>query len=1034
MPRPNKTMTARTILTLLLTIALAAGMMATISGDEGTEERTLPTISISATGGTTAVTEGEDVSFTITADPAPAVDTEVWIFIITSGKFTDLPEPGTDEYLLNPDKIKIATIIAGSTQMEKTIATIDDGVDEENGYVIGSLIPRPAYTLGTTSQLIQVQDNDPTSPPEMMAPPTVLHTNGGLEIFWEEPAHTGDRKITGYSISWFSASDGGSASTDGDYRHHTVSGLTNGTEYTVRVQACKAHTYCSPDSDGVTATPTDSGLTITGPGAATLPEEAEGTVGQYSASSGTPTAWRLGGDDAEFFSQTVDSGGDMTLTLNEGINFEERQDRSFDNTFEVTVVATGSSSDRASNTTQVTVTVTDVDETPVFDPDSLDKGTYVVGEAIEPFLLPAPKADEVPITYEIKMEMGTEKLPPGLTRFGTRGISGTPTLTGEYTTIYTAKDKDGDEGSVSIEFTVVETANNAPTVAAEIDNLYMNPGGSTVTIDLSDKFLDPDGDTLIYTATSDNTSVATTMINGSTLTLTPAAEGAATISVTAFDRGLSEPGRLSVSQEFTLTVNSETIAITPTGTSFGKGTSKTLSVTGTNLDPTQTYSLEATLDGEEAAFNRDCTDRTATGELATVLTGPRVKSFVIHGCNLGDAEITVKLSLGTDELNSATATATVTGTPDKPEISTKATSDGTITLEIELGHSVDSFEVQQYQGITPTILPFGNHTLSRTLTSTGSTGPTKAEATVGGLLNGVEYRYRVVSRNATGISTSEDHIVALQAVPPINLDLEPRPYRQVALLWDTSANASNTTYSLMIRATDRSVARATVADAEAPFLINLDDIVDGANNPNIDRHGLGSAPYAYQVTLRANGIPGTDLNDSPESEPLIIIDTPITRVDGATPEDSGAGQMEIHWAPVDSIVCSTLTEGTGTRSEIIAPEPCTPLYPGGEYELRYRKLASGDNLPNWDRYQYDGVGTKVDVPNQGPVTIEGLELERIYAVQLLYIAPLREGRPRQRPGYTQPGRPTAGRLQGSRHRTGWQHSPCTDTGRTGKST
>ena len=57
MPRPNRTMTARTTLALLLTIALAAAMIATISGDEGTEERTLPTISISATGGTTAVTE-----------------------------------------------------------------------------------------------------------------------------------------------------------------------------------------------------------------------------------------------------------------------------------------------------------------------------------------------------------------------------------------------------------------------------------------------------------------------------------------------------------------------------------------------------------------------------------------------------------------------------------------------------------------------------------------------------------------------------------------------------------------------------------------------------------------------------------------------------------------------------------------------------------------------------------------------------------------------------------------------------------------
>ena len=56
MPRPTKAMTVRTMLVLLLTIALAATMMAAISGDEGTEERTLPTMSVSATGGTTSVT------------------------------------------------------------------------------------------------------------------------------------------------------------------------------------------------------------------------------------------------------------------------------------------------------------------------------------------------------------------------------------------------------------------------------------------------------------------------------------------------------------------------------------------------------------------------------------------------------------------------------------------------------------------------------------------------------------------------------------------------------------------------------------------------------------------------------------------------------------------------------------------------------------------------------------------------------------------------------------------------------------------
>ena len=969
MPRPNKTMTARTILTFLLTIALAAAMLATISGDEGTEERTLPTVSISATAGTTNVTEGEDASFTVTADPAPTADTEVWISLNTNGNFADLPEPG--EYLLHIEDVRMVTITAGTTQAETSVPTIDDTVDEENGSISASLIDQPAYTVGDRWVSVRVEDNDPTLPPEQMAQPTVLPIDAGLEIFWIEPAHTGEREITGYRVSWSTTSDAGSLTVGGDQRHHSLTGLTNGTEYTVRIQACKGFTQCSPESDTVTATPTDSGPTITGPGTRTLPEEAAATVGQYSATSGASTAWRLGGDDSDFFSQTVSTGGRMTLKLNAGANFEKRQSRNFDNTFEVTVVATGNSSDQASSSAQVSVTVTDVDETPVFSPASITKPPYRVGEQITTFLLPVPKADETPITYAIEREMGRENLPPGLTWFGTRGISGTPTLAGDYTTIYTATDRDGDIGRLSIQFTVVETANNAPTVAAEIDNLHMNPGGSTVTIDLSDKFLDPDGDTLIYTATSDNTSVATTMISGSMLTLTPVAEGTATISVAVFDRGLSEPGRLSVSQEFTVTVNQAAIAITPTGTSLGRGASEILSVTGTNLDPTQTYSLEATLDGEEAAFNRDCTDRTTTGELATVLTGPRVKSFVIHGCNLGDAEITVKLSLGTDELSSATATATVTGVPDKPVISTKATTDGIITLEIELGHSVDSFEVQQYQGTTPTTLPFGTHTLARTLTSTGNTGPTTAEATVGELLNGVEYRYKVVSNNPHGTVASDDYVVPLQPVPPANLDLEPRPLRHAAIAWDGLANSPAIKYTVDIRSIDNTLVRPLTTDLVLAKEVALDDLIDSAGANTNDPKGLGHSPYAWLIRIKAQGIPGSALNDSAYSENLVVVDSPITVANGNSTPGS-QGQVKLTWTPIENVLGDL-------------------AYANGQYHFRYRPLEGNDTLPNWNPHNYGNSITTPKVSSTSTHTIGNLDQDRIYAVQLRYELPKQPG-------------------------------------------
>ena len=80
----------------------------------------------------------------------------------------------------------------------------------------------------------------------------------------------------------------------------------------------------------------------------------------------------------------------------------------------------------------------------------------MVGQPIESFLLPAPKADEIPVTYE------TTGLPEGLRRFGTRLIQGTPTKAGTFTATHTATDVDEDEGSLSIVFTVTEQANTAP--------------------------------------------------------------------------------------------------------------------------------------------------------------------------------------------------------------------------------------------------------------------------------------------------------------------------------------------------------------------------------------------------------------------------------------------------------------------------------------------------------------------------------------------------------------------------------------------
>ena len=470
---------------LLFVATVSAAAMTSISGQE--EETTLPTISISATGGTTSVEEGQDASFTITMNPAATDDVEILVVITAIGEFTDIPTE-TDEYLTNPKRIKTVVIATGDTQAELVIPTIDDSVDEDDGSIRPTLSNSPVATVDPARRYAKVQilDNDPTVPPGKMAPPTVLPADGRLEVFWEEPVHTGEREIDRYRVTWSGPSFSGVATYIGYERHRSIIGTRNGGNYTVRIQACKeVVTYCGEYSDTVSATPTASGPTMTGPESVSLPEEAEGTVGQFTAtpSPGGTIVWRLGGNDAEFFSPTVNSDGSMTLKLNAGTNFEDPGDRNRDNVFQVTVVATDNAPGLSSNVTETAVTVTDVDETPVFDPDSITKGPYVAGQPIESFLLPAPKADEVPVAYV------TTGLPPRLSRFGTRLILGTPSEAGTFNSTHRATDVDGDSGSLSIEFTVVPAGERL-----EIKRYpeTLSVGGAGQTILLKGVNLDPD--------------------------------------------------------------------------------------------------------------------------------------------------------------------------------------------------------------------------------------------------------------------------------------------------------------------------------------------------------------------------------------------------------------------------------------------------------------------------------------------------------------------------------------------------------------
>ena len=141
----------------------------------------------------------------------------------------------------------------------------------------------------------------------------------------------------------------------------------------------------------------------------------------------------------------------------------------------------------------------------------------------------------------------------------------------------------GDGGSRTPTSPPAPPTNRAPTVSGAIPDRVLVEN-TEATVDISGAFSDPDGDALRYGAASDASSVATASVSGSDLKVTGEAPGSATITVTATD-----PGGLSATQTFEVTVNSANRAPTVSGAIpdrvLVEKTEATVDISGAFSDP-----------------------------------------------------------------------------------------------------------------------------------------------------------------------------------------------------------------------------------------------------------------------------------------------------------------------------------------------------------------------------------------------------------------------------------------------------------------
>ena len=191
---------------------------------------------------------------------------------------------------------------------------------------------------------------------------------------------------------------------------------------------------------------------------------------------------------------------------------------------------------------------------------------------------------------------------------------------GTCTITATASSTDAYEGakaqtSVTVSPAVaIPPVNLAPVAISTLGDHRLTTVGPTVTVDVSEAFRDPDGDTLIYAATSNDDDVAAVSVSGGTATIRPLAAGWAAVTVTARD-----PDGLAATQIILVTVSLANQAPITVGTIAARtlttgGRNATLDMSGSFVDP----------DGDSLIYAAASTDRTVarvrlSGSVLTIL-------------------------------------------------------------------------------------------------------------------------------------------------------------------------------------------------------------------------------------------------------------------------------------------------------------------------------------------------------------------------------------------------------------------------------
>ena len=195
-----------------------------------------------------------------------------------------------------------------------------------------------------------------------------------------------------------------------------------------------------------------------------------------------------------------------------------------------------------------------------------------------------------------------------------------PRAEGSTTVVITAIDTRGGRGQTTVAVTVL--GNVPPVISTPINTVELRPNATAPVIDLTTHFSDPDGDTLTFTAATDQPNIATATVEGNNLTIRARDRGLTSVRVTATD-----PDGESVQMTFLVAVvNDPPTAQTAISLDLAhRGNSDSVDLTTIFTDP----------DNDALTFEASVTDDTiATASIEG-------STLTVEAIGVGETEVTV---------------------------------------------------------------------------------------------------------------------------------------------------------------------------------------------------------------------------------------------------------------------------------------------------------------------------------------------------------------------------------------------------------